>query len=112
MQPFVDLQGGSGASYRFRLAPDGKVSPPIAGNYVYVRQEAEGFTVLAVEATNDLSSAAANWPLAVAKQGATHLFTRLNVSLTVREAEQRDIAAHYLKRPCRAGGQGDSAPPS
>lgn len=78
MQPFMDFQGASGATYRFRLAPDGKVSSPTAGNYAYVKQEAEGFAVLAVEATNDLSSAAANWPRAVAKQGATHLYTRLN----------------------------------
>lgn len=95
MSPFLDLNGASGVTYRYRLAPDGQVSTPIAGNYVCVRQEAEGFTVLSVVDTNDLSSAARAWKPFVAKHGATHLFTRLNVSSAVRESEQADIAAFY-----------------
>ncbi len=98
MQAFVDLLGASGASYRFRLSPDGEADSPIAGNYTCVREEQEGFTVLSVTATNDLSHARADWQRAVAKHGATHLYTRLNVSASVREAEQEDIAAHYKPR--------------
>lgn len=101
MQTFVDLQGASGASYRFRLAPGGEVSSPIAGNYAYIREEPEGFTVLSVAATNDLSSAIAEWKRAVAKYGEMHLYTRLNVSAAVREAEQQDIAIHYKPRLTR-----------
>ncbi len=98
MQPFVDLQGASGAIYRFRLAPNGVVSSPIAGNYAFVREQPEGLAVLTVAATNDLSSATADWKRAVAKYGAMTLYTRLNVSAAVREAEQQDIASYYKPR--------------
>ncbi|WP_372781927.1 hypothetical protein [Phenylobacterium sp.] len=98
MKAFVDLQGASGAVYRFRLAPGGVVSTPIAGNYAYVREAADGVAILSVAATNDLSSAMTDWKRAVAKYGEMHLYTRLNVSAAVREAEQRDIAAHYKPR--------------
>ena len=101
MPPFLDLNGASGATYRFRLAPDGDVTTPIAGNYVCVREEESGFTVLSVVATNDLSSARQAWKQAVAKHGATHLYTRLNVSSSVRENEQRDIVAYYKPRASR-----------
>lgn len=98
MQAFVDLQGASGAIYRFRLAPDGAVTTPIAGNYAFVREAPEGIAILSVAATNDLSSATAEWKRAVAKYGPLLLYTRLNVSAAVREAERGDIAAHYKPR--------------
>lgn len=101
MRTFLDLNGASGAIYRFRLAPDGDVNTPMAGNYVCVREEESGFTVLSVAATNDLTSARQAWKQAVAKHGATHLYTRLNVSSSVREDEQRDIAAYYKPRAGR-----------
>ena len=98
MPPFLDLNGASGATYRYRLAPDGQVTTPIAGNYVYLREDGEGFTVLSIVATNDLSSATRGWKAFVAKHGATHLYVRLNVSSSVRESEQQDIAAYYKPR--------------
>lgn len=101
MRAFVDLQGASGATYRFRLAPDGQVTTPMAGNYALLRAEADGFTVLSVAATNDLTTAAAEWKRAQAKQGAVHLYIRLNVSASIRETEQRDIAAHYRLKSSR-----------
>ncbi len=98
MSPFLDLNGASGATYRYRLAPDGQVTTPIAGNYVCVREDAAGFTVLSVVETNDLSSAARGWKQMVAKHEASHLYIRLNVSVAVRESEQADIAAFYKPR--------------
>ena len=98
MSAFLDLNGASGATYRYRLAQDGRVTTPIAGNYACVRLEDAGFTVVSVAATNDLSSATQAWKQAVAKQGATHLYIRLNVSSSVRENEQQDIAAYYKPR--------------
>jgi hypothetical protein len=95
---FLDLNGASGATYRFRLAPDEGVISPMAGNYVCVREEESGFTVLSVAATNDLSHARQAWKHAAAKHGATHLYTRLNVSSSVRENERRDFAAFYKPR--------------
>ncbi|MBW8813373.1 MAG: hypothetical protein JF588_08090 [Caulobacterales bacterium] len=94
MRDFVDLQGASGARYRFRIWPDGAPHLPMGGNYVFVREDPVGFTVLEVGETNDLSKVQAERPKA-AKRGATHVFTRLNVSRAIRTAEHNDLAAHY-----------------
>lgn len=94
MKDFIDLVGASGASYRFRLSPEGVAQAPIAGNYAYVREDEDGFTVVALGVTNDLSKARADWAKA-AKQGATRVYLRLNVPRSVREAEHADLAARY-----------------
>lgn len=95
MQDFIDLEGASGARYRFRLWPEGTPHTPVGGNYVYVRDGDDGgFAVLQVGETNDLSKARAGWA-AAAKRGATHVMTRLNVSRAIRSAEHADIAAKY-----------------
>jgi hypothetical protein len=94
MQDFIDLRGASGATYRFRIWPDGASHLPIAGNYVVLKAEGEGFTVLLVGVTNDLSQARAD-RARVAKRGATHVFTRLNVTRAVRAAEHEDLVAGY-----------------
>jgi hypothetical protein len=94
MQNFIDLRGASGAEYRFRIWPSGASHLPIAGNYVFLKADPEGFTVLLVGATNDLSQARGDWAKG-AKRGATHVFTRLNIARTVRTAEHEDLVAGY-----------------
>jgi hypothetical protein len=94
MKEFVDLQGASGSQYRFRLWPEGAPHSPMAGNYVFVQEASEGFAVVLVGMTSDLSRARIEGRLA-AKKGATHLYTRLNVARAVRAAEHEDIIAHY-----------------
>ena len=94
MQDFIDLVGASGKAYRFRLWPDGAPHLAIAGNYVVVKADAEGIEILLVGATNDLSQARAAWPR-VARRGATHVFTRLNVARAVRGSEHDDLLAGY-----------------
>ena len=94
MKDFIDLQGASGAQYRFRVWPDGAPHVPIGGNYVYLREDAVGVTVLVVGETNDLSKARADWPKAM-PPGAARAFTRLNVSRAIRTAEHQDLAAGY-----------------
>jgi hypothetical protein len=94
MKDFLDLKGASGAEYRFRVWAEGAAHLPVAGNYVFLKEEPEGFKVLFVGATNDLSRARNDWPK-VAKRGATHVFTRLNVSRAVRLAEHEDLVAGY-----------------
>jgi hypothetical protein len=101
MTDFIDLQGASGAQYRFRLWPDGAPHQPIGGNYVYLRREPEGYAVLLVGETNDLSKARSEWA-AAARRGATHVFTRLNVSRAIRTAEHSDLTASH--RGARKGG--------
>jgi len=94
MNDFLDLKGASGARYRFRHWPEGAAQMPAAGNYAYVRQERSGPAVVWVGETNDLSKARSDWPEGI-RQGATHVFTRLNVARAVRIAEHEDLAAHY-----------------
>lgn len=94
MQDIIDLKGASGAVYRFRIWPEGAAHLPIAGNYVFIKAGDDGFTVLLVGATNDLSKARGDWGK-VARRGATHVFTRLNVARAVRTAEHDDLVAGY-----------------
>ena len=94
MKDFLDLKGASGAEYRFRIWREGSPHLPVAGNYVFLREDGEGFKVLLVGATNDLSQARSEWPKVV-RRGATHVFTRLNVARAVRAAEHEDLVAGY-----------------
>jgi hypothetical protein len=48
MQEFIDLEGASGASYRFRRRAEGAAHLPTAGNYVLIQEAAAGFKVLTV----------------------------------------------------------------
>ncbi|WP_293678630.1 hypothetical protein [uncultured Phenylobacterium sp.] len=98
----MDLNGASGALYRFRLWPEAAPHLPIAGNYVFLKAGAEGFTVLLVGATNDLSRARHAWGN-VSESGATHAFTRLNVARAVRTAEHEDLVANYNPPMVEAG---------
>lgn len=99
MTDFIDLQGVSGASYRFRVWPEGLPHPRIGGNYLYVRRDSGSLTVFRIGETDDLSQARAGWPNA-RRKGATHVYTRLNVSEQVRVAEHRDLASSH-RRPKR-----------
>jgi len=100
VKDFVDLRGTSGAVYRFRLAPDGVVTTPMAGNYALVRLAPAGPVVESVAATNDLSGATATFRRS--KTPGVRLYTRLNVSAAVREAERQDIAAFYAPKGQRS----------
>jgi hypothetical protein len=100
MQDFIDLQGASGAAYRFRIWPPGGPDLPVAGNYVVVRQEADGFNVGIVGIADDLSNVRAEWSTVASAQDA-HIFTRLNVSRAIRTAEHEDLAARYSKARVR-----------
>jgi hypothetical protein len=110
MKDFIDLKGASGAHYRFRLWPEGSPHLPTGGNYVYLREEENaGFTVLVVGETNDLSKARADWPKAT-RRGATHVFTRLNVSRAIRNAEHQDILAQYATARAKEAAGADRRP--
>jgi hypothetical protein len=94
IKEIVDLSGSSGRNYRFRIWPDDAAHIPIAGNYAFLRVRPGGYDVLFLGQTNDLSGARSRWPLAQRK-GATHLYTRLNVSGSVRRTEHEDLMASY-----------------
>ena len=90
----VDLVGSSGRSYRFRVWADDAAHIPIAGNYAFLKIGPESYEVLFLGQTDDLSGARARWALAQ-RRGATHLYTRLNVSGSVRRTEHEDLMAAY-----------------
>jgi hypothetical protein len=93
MREFVELQGASGASYRFRHWRAGDDHLPIAGNYVVVRDTDDGLTILAVEITDDLSGLRQSLKPAIRDHAGHQIYTRLNVSRAARTAEHEDIVA-------------------
>ncbi len=90
MKPYIDLQGASGAVYRYKLAEDRDPRTTIAGNFVFV--DAVGNVVYAGEA-NNLHGAGNRFPEAAQKHRAEFLYTRLNVSGASRSDELQDIVA-------------------
>jgi hypothetical protein len=88
VKPYIDLQGASGAVYRYKLAEDRDPRTTIAGNYIFV--DAGGTVVYAGEA-NNLHGAGNRFPEAAQKHKAEYLYTRLNVSGASRADELQDI---------------------
>lgn len=103
MRDFVDLRGASGTLYRFRLWPEGGAHPPIAGNYIVLREDASGDKVLLAGITSDLSQAAFECRKALAKDPTARLYTRLNVARALRTAEHDDIVAEHKPAVMSAG---------
>jgi len=103
MREFVDLRGASGTLYRFRLWPEGGTHPPIAGNYIVLREEDSGLKVLLAGVTSDLSQAAFESRKSMVKEPAARLYTRLNVARAVRSAEHEDIVAEHQPPTISAG---------
>ena len=93
MKPYIDLQGASGAVYRYKLAEDRDPRTTIAGNFVFL--DATGTVVYAGEA-NNLHGAANRFPEAAMKHKAEYLYTRLNVSGASRSDELQDILAALI----------------
>jgi hypothetical protein len=89
MQDFIDLEGASGRSYRFRIWASDAGHLPVAGNYVVVRQKADGFNVAVVGIADDLSKVRPEWSKVAAVEDA-YIFT-------IRTAEHEDLAARYSK---------------
>jgi hypothetical protein len=103
MREFVDLRGASGTFYRFRLWPEGGAHPPIAGNYIVLRDEANGLKVLLAGVTSDLSQAGTESRKALVKDPTARLYTRLNVARAVRTSEHEDIVAEHRPATVSAG---------
>lgn len=95
MKEQIDLTGASGEVYRYRLAAEATGLPRMAGNFVFVRNEVGGPTVVFVGENNDLTGAHARWDEARAGFGATHVYTRLNISRAIRAHELDDLVGRY-----------------
>jgi hypothetical protein len=96
MHDFIDLQGASGAFYRFRRRAEGASHLPTAGNYVLVQETSTGtgFKVLTVGTSIDLSQIKPPGKVRAGRRP-QHLFTRLNIARAVRGFEHQDLVAHY-----------------
>jgi hypothetical protein len=94
MKTFIDLEGASGATYRFRLWEAGAPHQPIAGNYVCVRADKGGYAIVGIGETLDLSRLREKLPKRV-RETSTHVYTRLNVARANREAEHADLMARH-----------------
>jgi len=92
MSIFIDLEGASGASYRFRAWPD-IGQPPMAGNFVVAETGQGGLTIHLLGVTNDLSRAEAH--AREAGLDGKPLFVRLNVARATRHHEHEDILARH-----------------
>ena len=95
MQGILDLNGASGATYRFRLIADPGELPATSGNFVYVRWRGAAPQVFCCGAVSTLSSAAERWDEAVRAYGAAGLYIRLNVARAVRDEEHADLVAKH-----------------
>jgi hypothetical protein len=94
MKAFIDLEGASGATYRFRLWEAGAPHQPIAGNYVCVRSEGDTYAIVSVGETMDLSRLREGLSKRV-RETTTHVYTRLNVARAIRCAEHEDLSARH-----------------
>ena len=92
MNSQIDLQGASGAVYRYRLANPARPNIGGGGNFVYVRDaEGEPVVIFAGETDSLAAGGLERWDEAVSRHGATHVFTRLNVSAATRTRELGDL---------------------
>ena len=95
---FIDLQGASGHTYRFRRWPVDGHHPPIAGAYAVLRLSDRQVVALAI--SDNLAEAGAKF---TRLDSGLEAFTRLNIARSCREAEHADLlAANPLSRSAAA----------
>ncbi|HEY9234601.1 MULTISPECIES: hypothetical protein [Phenylobacterium] len=95
MKDLLDIEGASGALYRFRLHDTNRELPATAGNYLIVRREEGALQVIGCGEAQSLMSARPLWAEAVAEHGAEQLYLRLNVARAHRVGEHEDIVAKH-----------------
>jgi hypothetical protein len=103
----LELQGASGARYRFRRVKDPSALPAEGGNFVYVKHLDEGAALIASGAAESLHQALINWTAAVEHHGADSIYVRLNIASKQRLFEHSDIAEAH-PTPMMLGGSGVS----
>lgn len=93
MNTWIDIQGASGALYRYQLAENARPRTAVSGTYIYVKAGQHLEVVYAGETINLSEGSIELWSQASKDYGATHLYTRLNVAGAAREAELADLLA-------------------
>lgn len=92
MTDFVELQGASGAHYRFRRAEPGDL-PAMAGNAVVATGTPGKLKVVYCAAARSFSQAAPALRETLSAHKGARLYIRLNVARATREAEHGDLVA-------------------
>lgn len=92
MTDFVELQGASGASYRFRRAVPGDL-PAMAGNAVIATGVPARLKVLFCGSARSLAQAASTLSQTLSAHKGARLYVRLSVARTTRDAEHADLVA-------------------
>jgi hypothetical protein len=95
MQSFIDLEGASGATYRFHRVDDFSNLPAIAGNFAYVQGDGPKPVVVCCGTDDTLLKATARWPAAQLAHRATAIYVRRNVSWKVRAHEHDDLVKKH-----------------
>ena len=95
MQNFIDLEGASGATYRFQRVDNLSNLPAIAGNFVYVQNDGPNPVVVCCGTDETLLRAANRWPAAQQSHQAKAMYVRKNVSWKVRASEHQDIVERH-----------------
>lgn len=103
----LELQGASGARYRFRRVKDPAALPAEGGNFVYVRHLDEGAQLIASGAAESLHQAKTFWSKAVERHGADSIYVRLNIASKQRLFEHGDIAEAH-PTPMHLDGEASS----
>jgi hypothetical protein len=87
---FIDLQGASGAVYRFRRTPP-ETLQAAAGNFVFAAADAPAGRIVCCGTTTNLATCAKAWADAAKQEGGVHLYVRLNVASRARAIEHEDL---------------------
>jgi hypothetical protein len=89
---FIELEGGSGARYRFRAASFDGLSN-VAANFVFARSATRGSTVICCGSANGVMRATAPWLEAVQRYQVDQMFIYLNTTRRSREQVHADLVA-------------------
>jgi hypothetical protein len=107
MRDLIDVKGASGAVYRFTRFRVGNPLSAMGGNFIYASEVGDASQIIyAGEAQNLLTDARVLWDQAVREHAAEGLYTRLNISESVRQKEHTDITSAYLPPMNAAEGEG------
>lgn len=96
MKDQIDCRSQSGEYLRFALFKEGRPLSPMAGNFIYVREDGEALEVLYLGETDNLAQHAQDrWPEAERGFGACGIYTRLNITAAARRREHFELLTTY-----------------
>ncbi|HLK24299.1 MAG TPA: hypothetical protein VKT30_06545 [Caulobacteraceae bacterium] len=96
MKDQIDCRCQSGEYLRFALFKEGRPLSPMAGNYMYVREEGDALSVVYLGETDNLAQGAQDrWAEAEAEFGASGIYTRLNITAAARRRELTELLRAY-----------------